>query len=326
MGLCRIGSHKIVNEFGCDAILCPPGKFHPEGAASNMGACRTCPQTSDRASRKFLGRTTCPDATFVYGDANADGKLTIREVLRLFFLQTAGRHWGEKWQSWFDLSVPACDLAGIKCIDGKVVKMDLGGAILCLNTNHKEGSADQCSGIPAEIGRLTDLRVLAMPEQQYLMGTIPSEIGRLTKLEKLDLSFARRLVGPIPSEIGKLTHLKWLNVSHCALQGPLPTEIGKLRNLEKINLSVNSFGGPMPSQIGNLRKLHELMISRLLLTGSIPTTIGRLSSVENVEIYGNLLNGTIPTQIGGCKSLKRLGEPPQSTFACQFRVVQHVMH
>ena len=309
--LCEAKKTAILQASGCDAVLCPPGTFHPEGGATIVAGCRPCPPTPQGELMippisQLLGRTTCEDVIFKQGDLNADGVVSPREVLRLLFFHTDGRNWGELFQSWHDMDVHECDLKGITCVGREIARIDLSEAALCTNGLHKEGSPVQCPGLPGELGLLTSLEVLTLPRRQHLRGTIPTEFGLLTKLRFLDLSNCQRLSGTIPSELGKMTSLHVLNLSGSRFNSTIPSEIFQLIQLEKLHLSANPLTGTIPSEFGNLVNLRELMLSRLMLVGPIPSSIGKLTTLENLEIYGNLLSGSIPTEIGNTKNLKRM--------------------
>ena len=308
----------LIREYGCDALLCPPGTFHPNGGASAIAGCRYCPNTRrgermEPPKSQLLGRTKCPGVVFVQGDVNADGVLSPREILRMLYFYTNGLNWGERYLPWHDLDVHECELTGITCVGQEIARIDLSDAALCGNGNgngngnSNKRSLDQCAGLPAELGLLSSLEVLSMPRRQHLRGTIPTEFGKLTKLRFLDLSNCFQLSGAIPSELGKLLNLNVLNLSGCRLNSTIPSEIFELTQLEKLNLSINPLSGTIPSQLGNLENIRELMLSRLSnLKGPIPSSIGKLVVLENLEIYGNHISGTIPSEIGDARSLKRI--------------------
>jgi len=61
-----------------------------------------------------------------------------------------------------------------------------------------------------------------------LEGEIPKEIGKLTNLQVLAL-YNNRLKGEIPKEIGKLTNLQWLYLDDNKLEREIPKEIQELK-------------------------------------------------------------------------------------------------
>jgi len=305
-GLCDEGRvNNFVQFYSCNAILCPAGTFHIDGAANSQGACRSCPKAKDSLS-KLLGRTTCEEEDFLIGDMDGDGRQSPREMLVLFYMQNSGLTWGEKYSSWINTAVTNCELPGITCVGFEIAKIDLSDAQLCTDQNGKQVPPDQCRGIPSELALLSNLEVIALPRRQFLRGSIPTEIGLLSKLRYLDLSHCPEMKGPIPTEIGILNHMKVLNLANSHFTGTIPSEIFQLTQLEKLHLSANHFTGTIPEQVGNAKSLREFMISRLFLKGTIPKSIGKLIAVENFELYGSSIEGTIPKEIGKCSSLKRL--------------------
>jgi hypothetical protein len=206
-----MSSNLLYRQFGCDAILCPPGTFHPNGAANLDSGCRPCTITSseDQSLTRILGRSACQGTTFINGDLNGDGVLSEREILRMLYTYTIGRNWGSQFESWAEPSFDKCDLAGITCVDDSVAKIDLTDASLCSNGYRKAGSASECIGIPAEIAHLSNLEILMMNRRQFLRGTLPTEIGLLRSMKYLDVSNCPLLSGPLPSELGNMANLRY---------------------------------------------------------------------------------------------------------------------
>lgn len=301
----------LYRQFGCDAILCPAGTFHPYGAATMQAGCRPCPQSEDDDSlvplNKVLGRLDCPGVAGVHGDLDGNGILTEREILRLLWSYNIGMNWGAQFQSWADPRIDVCDLYGIVCANGHVIRIDLTEAALCSNGDRKQGPVEDCVGLPAELSLLSHLEVLNLHRRQFLQGTIPTEFGRLTALRYLDLGNCHNLVGTIPTELGRMVDMTFLNLGGCRFHGSIPETLYRMTNLEKFHLSNNLFSGTLSSNVQRMTDLKELMISRTQLTGSIPAQIGLLTRLENLEMYGNHLIGTIPSSLGGCVSLKRIG-------------------
>ena len=131
--------------------------------------------------------------------------------------------------------------------------------------------------IPAELGSLTNLRVLNLQYNQ-LTGGIPAELGDLTKPDRVvpppeqqpvdrgdtggagqprpDLRSAEppaynQLTGGIPAELGDLTNLKELRLNNNHLTGEIPAELGNLANLSKLQLDGNQLSGCMPSSLSD---------------------------------------------------------------------------
>jgi Leucine-rich repeat (LRR) protein len=305
----EMSSDMLYKLFGCDAVLCPAGTFHPNGAATLYSGCRPClaKERDDNYTGGVLGRTSCGGTLFVHGDLNGDGLLSEREVLRLFYTYNMGSNWGSQFESWADPSFEKCDLAGITCVDDSVAKIDLTDAAVChYGDNKKPGPNYKCLGIPAEISRLSNLEILTMNRRAYLRGTLPSEIGLLSRLKYLDISSCSLMSGPLPSELGHLSKLQYMNLGGCRFNGTIPEELFRLTNLEKLHLSTNFFTGSLSSSLGQLSHVKEFMLSRTQMTGTIPTEIGLLTALENLEMYGNKFTSTLPDTLGHCTALKRI--------------------
>ena len=78
--------------------------------------------------------------------------------------------------------------------------------------------------VPAEVGRLSALRVLDLRDNQ--LTSVPAEIRQLTSLEKLVLALNQ--LTSVPAEIGQLTSLRCLNLGRNQLL-TLPARIRELR-------------------------------------------------------------------------------------------------
>lgn len=306
-GLCGEESwNEHVPVFGCDAILCPPGTFHPHGAADNNGACRVCQRSiRDGVSpvSNYLGQTTCKGSIFLIGDADGDGMQSPREILNYFFLQNGGMHWGAKFSDWIDSTIPDCELPGITCSGSEIAQIDLTDAAVCSDRDGNEAPDDECHGIPAELSLLSNLEVIWLRQRSFLRGSIPSEIGLLSKLRILNLSYCPRLVGSIPTEIGRLLNMQDLNLANSQFSGAIPSELFNLPHLEKLHLNANRLTGSIPEEIGRATSLMECFLGRLPLTTTIPTTIGQLSALQSLELDASAISGTIPSEIGNCSAL-----------------------
>ena len=178
--------------------------------------------------------------------------------------------------------------------------------------------------IPAELGSLTELTVLSLPNNR-LTGMIPPQLGNLPRLRELslginrltgtippelgDLRFLRTLslfvnefTGTIPPELGRLVNLRNLYLADSGLTGPIPAELGDLANLVNLWLGGNELTGPIPAALGRLSKL-QLLLSNNQLTGPIPSDLGLLENLETLRLSGNRLTGTIP---GSMRNLTNL--------------------
>lgn len=115
-----------------------------------------------------------------------------------------------------------------------------------LEFHHSLGDGQSLSGsMPAEIGELTELKIIDIPSQS-LSGEIPPELGNLAKLERL-LLIRNRLSGSIPPELGNLANLEELYLAENQLTGSVPPELGNLKNLKNLTLHTNNLSGCLPA-------------------------------------------------------------------------------
>ena len=166
-------------------------------------------------------------------------------------------------------------------------------------------SETQLTGeIPAELGNLSDLQWLRLYDNQ-LTGEIPAELGNLSDLQWLWL-WGNQLTGEIPTELGNLSDLQWLNLDDNQLTGEIPMELGNLSKLRGLDLPSNQLTGEIPAELGNLSDLQWLNLDDNQLTGEIPMELGNLSNLVGLSLWGNQLTGEIPTELGNLSDLQWL--------------------
>jgi Leucine-rich repeat (LRR) protein len=116
----------------------------------------------------------------------------------------------------------------------------------------EEKGDEICTTDLCNIGRLVNLKSLRlsikkeeidfdsswMVQQIDVLGMIPSEIGKLTNLELLALEDVV-LFGTLPTELGRLTQLTHLALSHNQLTGFVPSQLSYLTALEVLYLESN---------------------------------------------------------------------------------------
>jgi Ras of Complex, Roc, domain of DAPkinase/Leucine Rich repeats (2 copies)/Leucine rich repeat len=109
------------------------------------------------------------------------------------------------------------------------------------------------TGLPPEIGQLTNLRTLYLHNNQ--LTALPPEFGQLTNLQELWLN-GNQLTA-LPPEIGQLTDLQTL-YPHSNQLSALPPEIGQLTNLQELYLHNNELTALPPgmAQLTNLQTLR----------------------------------------------------------------------
>lgn len=182
---------------------------------------------------------------------------------------------------------PVCYWAGVTCVGGKVIALDLSGQGL--------------SGyIPESIGELLSLSRLDLSNQTYGNSSLPTPFG----------SFG------FPDSMAKLSNLNYLDLSFNDFLGSIPNWISRLSELQFLSFSNNNpLGGIIPESIGQLSKLQVLKMSHTQLTGTIPESLGSLQNLQTLDLAHCMLNGTIPAslgQISGLRSLNLTGNNLQS--------------
>ena len=219
---------------------------------------RTIP--SSRHDFNELSATYCDDAS------NPDDRAVLVEL----YNATGGDNWtnNEGWLS----DLPLGGWHGVATDErGNVTQ-------LLLRENNLAGL------IPAEIGRLTDLRSLDLQSNE-LAGDIPPEIGNLKLIDNLNLA-RNELTGKIPAGLGGLTALHTLDLQSNKLTGDIPPEIGNLKLLTYLNLASNDLTGGLPPELGGLIKLELLFVSLNRFTDcSVPDPLRRVefSDVESLN-------------------------------------------
>ena len=141
--------------------------------------------------------------------------------------------------------------------------------------------------------------------ENRLSGQLPAELGQLTDMRVLTLDF-NQLSGPIPPELGQLTDLGGLYLGYNQLSGPIPPELGRL-NSRVLSLEGNQLSGPIPPELGQLTRTVELYLGVNQLSGPIPPELGQLTNLGALGLEENQLSGPIPVELGSLTSLQRLG-------------------
>jgi hypothetical protein len=128
-----------------------------------------------------------------------------------------------------------------------------------------------------------------------IAGQLPAEIGRLWNLRRLIISDASALLGEIPLTLYSLSNLYALQLSNLSLSSTLASEISSLSNLIYLNLQKSGIVGTIPSALSNLIQLRFLDVSQnSRLTGTVPTEFGSFSWLEKADFRGTGLTGSIP--------------------------------
>lgn len=196
---------------------------------------------------------------------------------------------------------------------------------LVLSTCNLEGN------ISPFIGNMTSLVDLEL-SGNFLSGKIPAELGKLKNLKSLMLYYNQRLTGTIPEELGNLKELVDLDISVNQLTGSIPDSICRLPKLYSLQLYNNSLTGEIPASVGDSKTLGILSAYSNNLTGDVPQNLGKSSPMVLLDLSENQLSGRLPPYIctGGklvyflVLSNMLIGEIPESYARCnsllRFRV------
>jgi leucine-rich repeat protein SHOC2 len=240
-----------------------------------------------------------------------DGTRTFDDEGDVGVLRTWRAMCPELQERWPEAARPE-DWEGVEMENGRVVELVLGSGLEEFGLT---------GAVPAEVGRLSALRVLSLADNE--LTSLPAEIGQLTALERLYIggnqltslpaeigqltALERLYIGgnqltSVPAEIGQLTSLTWLDLGGNQLTS-VPVEIVQLTSLTVLGLDSNRLT-IVPAEIGQLTSLKELRLYSNKLT-SLPAEIGQLTSLEALYLDNNQLT-SVPPEIGQLTSLREL--------------------
>lgn len=225
--------------------------------------------------------------------AEATVPTSEREALISFYDSTGGQYWHYSY-GWLGPVGTECSWDGVYCDPTGTTVIEI-----YLEENGLSGS------LPPEIGDLSGLWFLTLPDNYMLEGSIPPEIGNLANLERIYLPRCS-LSGPLPPEIAGLSSLEVVDLTANRLTGPIPAGLGSLPALRHLYLFGNRLDGRIPPELGNLTTLEELSLGGNELTGVVPPELGNLAALEGLNLSYNQLSGAIPTALGNLQSLTKL--------------------
>ncbi|KAK6149186.1 hypothetical protein DH2020_016711 [Rehmannia glutinosa] len=142
-------------------------------------------------------------------------------------------------------------------------------------------------------GNFTELMVLDLSHNPFLVSEIPVDIGGLSKLEQLLLQ--RSAKGLVSLSL----HTNFFN-------GSIYNEvINKCTNLEMFEVQNNGFRGNFPSWLWSLPKIKLIRAENNRFSGEIPDSISEAAQLEHVQIDNNSFTSKFPPGVGKVRSLYR---------------------
>jgi hypothetical protein len=227
-----------VEQYGCDAILCPNGTSNKDGRQINDDdPCEPC---AEGTGYPYLGATTC--------SKNDDA--AVIKIMFHFYNKLQGSHWKEKkgWEQFDSVnqdtlvsaSIDPCTFHGVDCIFDTIFGIEL-------PNNGLVGT------IPASVFELPHLGTLDISRNAVTMTQkgfkALGQHGTVTQLA-IGSTQTNNLEG-----IGLLKSVLILGMSGLDIEGPIPQELFQLTNIHEIHAQFSQFSGTLPTLIGNLGNL-----------------------------------------------------------------------
>ncbi|KAL7097976.1 hypothetical protein ACP275_10G176400 [Erythranthe tilingii] len=187
---------------------------------------------------------------------------------------------------------------------------------LDFSKNHVEGK------IPDTIGSLHHLKVLNFGSN-LLSGEIsPGVFGNFTQLVVLDLSHNPFLVSEIPADFGKLSKLEQLLLQSSGFYGGIPGFFNGLKSLKILDLSQNNLTGFLPRiellLSSSPPNLVSFDVSQNKLSGPFPNGVCESKSLVHLSLHTNFFNGSISNEfIVKCTNLEKF-EVQNNVFGGKF--------
>ena len=202
---------------------------------------------------------------------------------------------------------------------------------LSLENNNLDGT------LPAELGRLTDLRGLRIDGNLRLLGSLPRELTGLF-MDTLQLNGTQLCVPTVvafqtwieqiahksgvvncdentttrdKTALEELFHMTggqyWTNNTNWLSDAPLDDWYGVTTDAEGritiLDLSRNGLAGTLPAELGELTHLTSLSFSENKLSGAIPVELANLSNLADLDLGYNQMSGGIPSELGRLSKL-----------------------
>lgn len=245
-----------VGEYGCDAILCGPGKYSRTG----QGPCDLCESSTDGT----IGNTQCEGPSVIDNLMNNPSLLSSQQVkilAEVYLRMDGSRRWLNRWTAFDEVLMTVPDY-NTDALD----RLDL-------------SSVDPCKlpGVACNPQGLVEIIELT---RNNMVGTIPSALFSLPYLYILDVSYNR-----VEIHFDGLKHARKLNrlrLSHSAQTSLTGIENGVY--LQELHLDGCDFGGhSIPKQLYSLTNLRALHLEASFLGGELSPDIRHLIQLTRYE-------------------------------------------
>ncbi|XP_064978239.1 polygalacturonase inhibitor-like [Musa acuminata AAA Group] len=143
-------------------------------------------------------------------------------------------------------------------------------------------------GCDSQSGRVVSL--LLRDTYGVVADKVPAAIGDLPLLQVLALKNMPGLSGPIPRSFAKLRYLAGIFIKNNSINGTIPRFFSNLPELRVIDLSDNKFTGPIPPGLSH-GETPFLVLRNNLLTGEIPASYGDVE-YTTFDVSHNRLTGS----------------------------------
>ena len=275
-----------VDNYGCDAILCPIRTSATLGRHTAGSVCTPC------KSGTTIGQMTCLDQD-------------DRRTLQFLYAETGGDHWFRN-DNWMDDSKSVCDWYGIKCYTdkdpgghaGRVRRVQLHDNGLIGSISSHIFALDVATEIDLSWNKIQfPFQEIGLTRSLHILNIGHTDTTSLDGFELanpfFEIFLADRLSidGTIPTQIFQNTNLQILSLNNCGLSGNIPTLIGSLTNLKELYLWGNDLRGSIPSEIGLLTNLRIVSLAKNQLTGTLPASIEGLVSLEALTVQDQVTKG-----------------------------------
>ncbi|CAB9523970.1 LRR receptor-like serine threonine-protein kinase [Seminavis robusta] len=292
----------LVSDFGCDAIMCPPGMFNEQGrVVAADGPCETCPNVT----LNYFGAVACPSNTVAVANSDLTSAetlspdnfvaLTERGILELLFQVTGGSTTWIRTDKWMDNATDICGWYGVNCDADNQVRS------LVLSENGLQGTT------PPQLFQLSRLERLFLNGNSDLnvdlswIGSFQAQATFLdSKFGQESVLRALVIAGTATtsvSGISKATSLQALNLNSTKVTGEAMEELMGLSSLQSLNIGNTRMNRDLPTTIGGLTNILELSVPNAGITGTIPNSIGRLTGLALLDLSGNRMIGSLPPSL-----------------------------